>query len=162
MKEWPTYWTTESHLVRDVGETHEAETTENVNGDCEVLSLECRMPHLLENGWQEGAEAIQKDVLAKLNGAAARISRYSSYVRINSPDINLWICGGYFNLIPTKVLATAVGLVSLISDSHKLLLLLAQEVGISWIVWETEEHNYSADHTEQTLDNIDPSVIKYQ
>lgn len=80
MKEWPTYWTTESHLVRDVGETHEAETTENVNGDCEVLSLECRMPHLLENGWQEGAEAIQKDVLAKLNGAAVIWSVYVASV----------------------------------------------------------------------------------
>ena len=98
--------------------------------------------------------------MAELNGAAATISGYPSYiVRINSPDINLWVGSSYFNLRPTEFLATAVGLVPLISDSHKLLLLLAQEVGISWIVWETEEHNYSADNTEQTLDNIDPSGV---
>lgn len=80
MEEGQTYWTTESHSVRDVGENHKAETTENINGDREVLGLERRMSHLLENGWQEGAEAIQKDVLAELNGAAATISRYPSYI----------------------------------------------------------------------------------
>lgn len=57
-KEGPTYWTTQSHPVGDVGKNHKAETTENINGDREVLGLERRMSHTLENGWQEGAEAI--------------------------------------------------------------------------------------------------------
>lgn len=72
-KEGPTYWTAESHPVGDVGKNHKADTTENINGDREVLSLERRMSHILENGWQEGAEAIQKDVLAKLNGTAVML-----------------------------------------------------------------------------------------
>lgn len=79
-KEEPTYWTTESHPIRDVGEAHKADTAENINGDREVLGLERRMAHVLKNGWQEGAEAIQKDVLAKLNGTTIiLVSIYPSY-----------------------------------------------------------------------------------
>lgn len=87
------------------------------------------------------------------------VSTYSLRIAVvHSPDIDFWVCASYFNLLPAEFLAAAVGLVPLISNSHILLLFLAQEVGVSWVVWETKEHNYSADNTEQTLDNIDPSA----
>ena len=31
------------------------------------------MSHTLENGWQEGAEAVQKNILAKLDGTAVML-----------------------------------------------------------------------------------------
>jgi hypothetical protein len=38
------------------------------------------MAHVLKNGWQEGAETIQKDVLAKLNGTTIiLVSIYPSH-----------------------------------------------------------------------------------
>lgn len=60
----------QAQAVGDVGEAEEGDAAEDVDGDAEVLGLDAGVAHADDDGGEEGAEAVEEDVLAELDEAA--------------------------------------------------------------------------------------------
>jgi hypothetical protein len=50
----------------------EAQASANIYGDRHVLGLQAVVAQALNDGWKEGREAVEKDVLAELDGTTER------------------------------------------------------------------------------------------
>lgn len=60
-------------MVGNKGEAEEAHAAKDVDGDAQVLRLDDGEAHADDDGGQEGAEAVEQDILAELDGAAASL-----------------------------------------------------------------------------------------
>lgn len=60
----------DAQMVGNKCQGQKARSSENVNGDSEVLSFDAAMAHTGDDGREKRAKTVQKYVLAELNGSA--------------------------------------------------------------------------------------------
>lgn len=99
----------ESEAVGIESSDEKTGAAEDVNRNGVVLGLQGGIAEAFDNGWQEGAEAIEKNILTKLNATT---------------EVNLGVAKGYLNFLPAEVFTAVVLLVQGVPNSHEMSLLL--------------------------------------